>query len=135
MKTIIERQFAKFAVCRRDWARSGMMDMSARLESVLSVPTGCSGSEVLFHVLGLLVNFWQVMWGSTFRERHPYATELVEWKQRWICSQPEAIVADIEAFRSGSPVCLNVLTNKLVPVPQADLWVCGVECDSMQPQG
>ena len=132
MKTIIERQFAKFAVSRLEWARSGMMHTSAALGGVLSVATGCSGSEVLFHVLDLLVNFWQAMWGITFRVRHLFATEIVEWKQRWICShwQPEAVFADIEAFRSESSVCLDVLTNKLIPVPQADLWVCGFECDS-----
>ncbi len=127
---IIERQFANFPAEQIRAVRSGLENASS---TTIHVGTGCSGSEVLMHVLSTLHDFWYRKLGLDAQTKHLFAVEIVEWKRQWIMQHfsPEVIFEDISAFLTDSQLLKDTVSGNIVPVPTVDLWVCGFECDSV----
>ena len=133
MLTIIREQFAKLPASAISGLRGGLASVALQLRGVVTVATGCSGSEVLFHILALLLAFWRTALGIELSVQHVFATEAVPWKQAWILKhfKPEALFTDIEQFATESTTFEDMLTKTMKPLVQVDLWVCGFECDSV----
>lgn len=102
MKSIVAEQFAQLLGSQLAHLRAGLQQLVDTTHGVLRVATGCSGSDLVFHVLHCLSDLWRQRLGLDMRIHHIFATELVEWKRRFIAAhwQPDAIFADIEDFAS-----------------------------------
>ncbi len=144
MDTIIRTQFAKYDADTINHIRSGIANMAEELGGTVSVATGCSGSDLVFHVLAKLQAFWHETIGIDVSFSHLFACEKQEWKRQWILHhwQPQFLFPDICAFGENYegedpvvlrslPECKDLLSEATVPVPRADVWVCGFECDSV----
>lgn len=66
MLTIIRQQFAKLPANAISGLRGSLASVALQLQGVVRVATGCSGSEVLFHILSVLLAFWQAALGIEF---------------------------------------------------------------------
>ena len=77
MLTIIREQFAKLPASAISGLRSGLASVALRLRGMATVATGCSGSEVLFHILALLLAFWRTALGIELSVQHVFVTEAV----------------------------------------------------------
>eukprot|EP00974_Lingulodinium_polyedra_P067218 6505848-Lingulodinium_polyedra.AAC.1 len=64
----------------------------------LSVATGCSGTDVIVHILQMMLREWQQQFGMNLRLRHSFAVEKVDYKQQFLLchGQPTALFADME---------------------------------------
>jgi hypothetical protein len=133
MLAISREQFAELPAPAISGLRGGLASVALQLRGVVTVATGCSGSEVLFHIRALLLAFWRTALGIEISVQHVFATEVVPWKQAWILKhfKPEALFTDIEQFATESTTFEDMLTKTMKPLVQVDLWVCGFECDSV----
>ena len=123
MLTAIRQQLIKLLAAAISGLRAGLASVALQLRAVVTVATGCSGSEVLFHILALLLAFWRTALGIELSVQHVFATEAVPWKQAWILKhfKPEALFTDIEQFATESTTFEDIITETMKPVVQVDL--------------
>ena len=72
MLTIIREQFAKLPASAISGLRGGLASVALQLRGVVTVATGCSGSEALFHTLALLLAFWRTALGIELSVHHAF---------------------------------------------------------------
>ncbi len=133
LHTIVRAQFEKYDPDTISHIRNGIAVMVEQLGGVVSVATGCSGSDLVFHVLTHLQSFWKETIGINVAFSHLFACEKEDWKQQWILNhwQPQHLFADICEFGKAAegadpvvlrnlPECKDIISKKVVPVPRAD---------------
>ncbi len=134
LQLIVEAQHAKLCPESLLHCQNCLANLASVLPggNVVSVGTGCSGSDVVILVLQTLSKQWKTHFGVDVQFHHSFSTESQPWKRQWIIThfQPEFVFADITAFAHSTSLH-DVKSNQLQCVPPVDLWICGIECDSI----
>lgn len=131
LHSAVHKQYVALSPANKLLIQEGLQSMAGRLGGVLSVATGCSGTDVLLHVLDILAKHWLTVLGVRVAIRHVFSTESVSWKQEFIkmhC-RPEMLFSDIGEL--GGDACRDVLSGEMRPVPTCNVWGAGVECDTI----
>ena len=96
----------------------------------LSIGTGCSGTDVVVHVAGLILKSWHNMFGIDIKLVHALSCENTPFKQEFIAHHfdPGHIFPDLHQLNGTSAMDIH---GALVAIPLLHIWVCGIECDSI----
>ena len=100
-------------------------------DGVLTVGTGCSGSDLIMTILKCLKTYWKTVWDLDLRIEHKFSVEKEPYKQQFILQhhRPQHLFGDVTTLADGAPQ-VEIKTGAEVEVPDVSLWASDFECDN-----
>ncbi len=122
MIEILGAQFQKYDPHMIGTIRQGLANMAAACGGTVGVATGCSGSDLVFHILDKLKAFWVTTLGIEVHIQHLFSCEKEAWKREWILEhwRPQRMFGDICEFDHNS-CCEDLLSRATCGC--LDLWI------------
>lgn len=99
-----------------------------------SLGTACSGTEIVAMCFEMLSDYYRIFRCSTLPAvDHKFACVTVGFKREWIRHhfQPRYLYSDFMHFSDPKGMADDVFSCEKQPTPRVDIFVCGIECDSV----
>ena len=110
--------------------RQGMQKFITTFGPEIPYGTGCSGSDVLVHVLGVLEKHWQAIFNMEVQFVQKFACEKNPEKQTFIMSQHHVPMILESLSLLSSDKAKNLVSGEIELVPYVMLFACGFPCTS-----
>lgn len=125
-------QMAKLTIEQTQHLRNRLKFMSEAVGGVLSIATGCSGTDVIVMVIQRLASWWTATFGLSLRIRHVFSCEQVGFKRDFISAhfKPEALFENMQDIGTSSSA-RDLISGEIKPIQSSNIWACGIECDTL----